>query len=492
MPTDQTARRVLGYARVSSAEQALGTSLQDQQNALQAYAKGRGLEVDRFFVEAESGIHERFERREQIQLLMADLRSGDLILADKLDRWSRDPEFTYKSVREMREKGARIFFVGEQLDPTTAEGDSMLSFRVAFAREEHKRIKVRMVGTRKLLRDRGYYAEGLPPCGYRRSGPRGQRGPEKNVLAIDARDAALVRTIFKKCVAGQALNEILAHLHEHRPERAWSKSDIHKILHNRMYIGESKDSRGVWIKGLQTAIIDEPIFSRAQDALASRRLGGAKPRSDSHTKDWLLREIARCGKCGAKIGAAYGAGFGKPVGGYVYYYKCAHRPKSCDAPYIPVGETDAAAAALVLGRLVELREHLTHPPKEEKRPEAIDYTERKAKLQRKRDRFLELYADGTMAGDELRLALGKVDTERTKLADLESVQARRSPLGAPEVRRTVLGHLRGLQMAWRSTTTEQRRRVLRMLASSARLERGKPPVLAWYTPDELATELSAT
>lgn len=42
-------RRVLGYARVSSAEQALGTSLRDQQESIRAYAASLGLTVARFF-----------------------------------------------------------------------------------------------------------------------------------------------------------------------------------------------------------------------------------------------------------------------------------------------------------------------------------------------------------------------------------------------------------------------------------------------------------
>jgi site-specific DNA recombinase len=150
-------RRVLGYARVSSEEQARGTSLQDQQDAIRTYAAARKLKVDRFYVEAESAVHEKIERREQIQSLLRDVRKGDLVLCDKLDRWSRDPEFTYRSVRELLAAGASFYAVGDAIDASTPEGDTALGFRILFAREEHKRIKQRMVGTRQLLRDRGYY-----------------------------------------------------------------------------------------------------------------------------------------------------------------------------------------------------------------------------------------------------------------------------------------------------------------------------------------------
>src|ERR1019366_4324321 len=175
-------RRVLGYARVSSELQGQGSSLRDQQDMITAYARVQRLPAPRFFVESESAIHETNEHREQVRALMADVKAGDLVVCDKIDRWSRDPEFTYRSIREILAAGASFYAVGDQCDPSTSEGDTMLNFRVLFAKEEHKRIKARMVGTRKTLRDQGYYVEGLPPFGYRRAKPRGYKGVEKNVL----------------------------------------------------------------------------------------------------------------------------------------------------------------------------------------------------------------------------------------------------------------------------------------------------------------------
>ena len=61
-----------------------------------AYAKAQKLPAPSFYVESESAIHEKNERRERIRTLMADVRPGDLVVCDKIDRWSRDPEFTYR------------------------------------------------------------------------------------------------------------------------------------------------------------------------------------------------------------------------------------------------------------------------------------------------------------------------------------------------------------------------------------------------------------
>jgi site-specific DNA-adenine methylase len=75
-------RRALGYARVSSVQQVLGTSLDDQQRAIRAYAESLGVPVAKMYVEAESGIHEKIERRHQMQALMADAREGDAVYFD--------------------------------------------------------------------------------------------------------------------------------------------------------------------------------------------------------------------------------------------------------------------------------------------------------------------------------------------------------------------------------------------------------------------------
>src|SRR5581483_7430218 len=198
--------------------------------------------------EAESAIREKIEKREQIQALMREARSGDLVVCDKVDRWSRDPEFTYRSIRELHEKGVRVYFVGDGCDPSTPDGDSMLNFRVLFAREEHKRIKLRMVGTRKALRDRGYYAEGLTPYGYRRSLPKGEKSREKNVLRIEKSEAEVVRRAFRMSV-GASLSTIEA-------ATGLKESRVQDILRNRVYLGEVQDSQGQWIKAKHEAILD--------------------------------------------------------------------------------------------------------------------------------------------------------------------------------------------------------------------------------------------
>jgi site-specific DNA recombinase len=479
-------RRVIGYARVSSEEQARGTSLQDQQDAIRAYAKTCGLDVARFYVEAESAVYERIEKRDQIRYLLADVRAGDLVVCDKLDRWSRDPEFTYRSVREILAAGASFYAVGDRCDPSTPDGDSMLGIRVYVAREEHKRIKERLVGTRKLLRDKGYYVEGLPPLGYKRSLSRGQKGLEKNVLCVIEQDAELVRDIFSRCVRGESIEDIRKHLNRTRRSRKWDKKLLGKVLRNRVYLGEVLDTRGAWIKGRHEAILSPALFARAQDALASRKLGGAKPRANSHTSTWLLREIGACAKCGAKISAAYGAVYGKSEE-YEYYYRCGKR---CGVRYIRVRVVDAEVSAAVPARLAELREELAKEPERKALAKTIDFADRRRQLQEKRSRHLDTYADGLMSKDELRTKLAEVDAAIGRVEAQEADAARLAPVNDVEVRREMLRHIDNIKKFWRAASVDVRRSTLRELARVVKLERDKSPIVEWKSVEEIAADVS--
>lgn len=455
--------RVLGYARVSSEAQALGSSLDDQQASVRAYAARRGLEVATFYVEAESAVHEKAERREQIRALLATVRKGDLVVCDKIDRWSRDPAFTYNSIREVLARGASFYAVSDQCDPSTNDGDTMLHVRVLVAREEHKRIRERMVGTRQLQRDRGYYSEGLPPYGYRRSLPKGEKGPEKNVLVRDPERAARVERAFALVDAGASLAAA-------GRELGLGKDRVGRIVRDRVYLGEIKDSRGVWIRGRHEPLVDAETFARVGEALDQRRLGGARPRTsaDVETRDWWLRDVAVCAACGARMGAAYAGPLGPRRR---HYLRCV---RSCGVVYVPVRKLEELAAPLVVARLEELRDELLRAAGEAA-PKVVpmgDLGERRAKLQRRRERLLEAYSlDESMSRDDLSAAMAKLDAERTQLEAQAAAATRPHPLSTAKARREALALVGAILGAWEHATGAERRGIVRRLAERAPVSR---------------------
>lgn len=466
-------RRVFGYARVSSAAQALGTSLADQQAAIAAYAHSRGLTVDRFFVEAESAVFEKIERREQILTLLRTVESGDLVLVAKVDRWSRDPGFTYDSVKKLITIGADFYAVDDRIDARTPDGDTALGFRILFAREEHKRIRERTIGTRNILRAQGYYVEGTPPFGYRRSRPKGSRGADKNILVIVPEHAALVRKMFRMSAAGKSLTTICTEL-------GLSKKRVWSSLHCRSYLGEIRTDAG-WVKALHEPILDATLFERASAAFSARRHGGARHRSTpALTDSWVLRDLARCGHCGAKMSAAYG-GSKRPA--RRFYYKCYAR---CQTSYVPVLTVEAAVVPMVFDRLDELRAELGKGPEPVPAP-TIDFAGRRAKLDRRRKRHLEAHADDLMTREELRAVLEKVEAERRRV-DADEAAAAPARLASASERRSTLRGLGKLAEAWRKANPGCRRAIAAQLIAEVRMKNGEPPVVIWRGAEDLFAE----
>jgi DNA invertase Pin-like site-specific DNA recombinase len=248
-------RRVFGYCRVD------GDSIADQEATINAAAHARGLSPTRILKEAKSGVGWKAETRDEIHALLADIREGDLVLVDKLARWSRDPDFMYETVREIIQAKADIHFISEDIDPATARGAEELSLRIAFARRAHAHFRQRTNRGRERLRDAGYRAEGLPSFGYRRG--------EGATLVVVEEKAAIVARAFAMCISGSSVIEISRAL-------GLGRSIVSKILHNRIYIGELRDSDGKWIRAKHDPIVDPDVFATAAAAIEARRC--AKPR----------------------------------------------------------------------------------------------------------------------------------------------------------------------------------------------------------------------
>jgi DNA invertase Pin-like site-specific DNA recombinase len=483
--------RALGYARVSSREQALGTSLDDQKNRLEAEAKKRGLrKVDRCFDEAESAIYEKMERREQMMQLMATAQPGDLVLCDKVDRWSRDPEVTYRTMRQLNERGVKIYFVDEGIDPSTPEGDSMLNMRVLMAKEEHKRLRLRTQGTRALLRNQGLYVEGSIPIGLQRPDHPKDR-IDANIL-IPSPDAPIIIDFFKRAAKGWTIAQLVTYAQEKYPGRRWAENKIHPLLRNRVYMGEIKSTDGTWIKGRHAPLVSPELFAQVQQGFAERRTRGNKPLSESRTNEWLLRAFARCLQCGRRMGAVYGYGARGP-GIQNDYYACHGK---CSARHVRVDAADADVGAQALARLVELRKELAAPPKKESKAEgpAVDFAQARAALTKKRDTLNDMRIEGNVTLEDYHGRMGKLDAQRAKLdaAERAAGLAKRSPLQDEKRRRAALERIAEIEKRWASRTVAQRRAILHSLATSVRIERDKRSVVAWRTAAELADEKIST
>jgi putative DNA-invertase from lambdoid prophage Rac len=160
--------RVFGYCRVSTDGQAQeGHSLGDQESRIRGYAQSHGLKVDEMFVEAGVSAGKRLTLRPKGAQLLAALRSGDHVIATKLDRMFRSAQDALNVAADLRDKGVHLHLldIGGEV---TGNGVAKLVFTIlsAIAEMERERIGERVRSVKQHLRAGGYFTGGKLARGY--------------------------------------------------------------------------------------------------------------------------------------------------------------------------------------------------------------------------------------------------------------------------------------------------------------------------------------
>lgn len=144
----------IGYARTSTLEQAAGFEAQERELA----AAG----VERIYQEQVSSV----AARPELEKMLADLRSGDVLVVTKLDRLARSVHHLGEILKHLDELGAGLNILGMGIDSTTAAGRLMLNVLGSVAQFEREMMLERQrEGIDKAKRDgkyKGRKPKGLP------------------------------------------------------------------------------------------------------------------------------------------------------------------------------------------------------------------------------------------------------------------------------------------------------------------------------------------
>ena len=461
---DSTPKRVLAYARVSSIDQgAHGTSLDAQREELVRYCAANGFPKPLIYVETESGAGDKSEVRYQQLALMKNVRERDLVLVAKQDRWSRDTLHYLSSVDEIMRRGGRFISLAERFDASSPEGRFAMTVMASTAELERRRIRERTVGSRQRLRRMGLWVEGRPPLGY-------VRDDTTRKLVIDPKAAIVIREMFAECTAGSSTREIAAKLQRRHPEiPGLDSTAIGRKLRDCRYLGRNtvqglpnrktqKDAE--WID-THEAIVDPLAFRRAQDALTSRREGGAPLHGDALNAGFLLRGIALCGGCG-RVLVAHAPGDHNTIT-HAGYYLCRHRAR-CGGPCARQDEVDAEVERQVLRRLDAVTKLLARPARAEAEEKTPDFDAQRTRLLRRRENIVDAIAEGTVSRD---VARAKLSTAEEQLADIDRAEidyhaARKRP--SVRQRRELLAEMKDVLQCWSRLKLPRRRRVIEVVA----------------------------
>ena len=130
------------YVRVSTTEQKL-----DRQ--LIAYNK-----ADLQYIDKMSGAN---KERPELQRLLNDLQSGDIVVVKSLDRLSRSTKDMLELVETIKDKGAFLKILDLDIDTSTTMGEFFLTIVASIAQLERKTIRERSIEGIAIAKANGVY-----------------------------------------------------------------------------------------------------------------------------------------------------------------------------------------------------------------------------------------------------------------------------------------------------------------------------------------------
>ena len=203
------ARKVVGYCRVSTSEQASGgDSLATQRQQITGYAMMQGWEIDACFIDAGvSGSVPLADRPEGKRLIEA-VGPGDVIITPKLDRMFRSASDALVTLDELKAQGVSLHMLDLGGD-VTGNGVSKLVFTIlsAVAENERDRIRERIRDVKRHLAQQGIYGGGKRPFGFDVVGD-GKTQPKRLVERPD--EQAVIVRMRKLRARGESFHKIAA------------------------------------------------------------------------------------------------------------------------------------------------------------------------------------------------------------------------------------------------------------------------------------------
>lgn len=348
------AASAVSYIRVSTKDQAFrgglaeGLSLPAQRSAIKGKAEAIGANIVQEFVEA--GESAKTADRPELQRMLAYIRANRIqyVIVHKLDRLARNRYDDVTINLAIREAGARLISVSENVDETP-QGQLVHGIFSSVAEFYSKNLAQEVVkGMEEKVRQGGTPTRA--PVGYLNVRTV-VHGREARVIQLDPDRAHHIRWAFEEYASNpdMTLSRITELLEARgltikatakQAERPLLRSQVHRMLTNRYYAGYVT-WRDVEYPGTHQAIIDEALFGAVQERLAGNRAAGNRERKHLH----YLTGSLYCGPCGSRM--IYSQSRGR--GGLYEYFVCSSRhtkSNDCQAPYVAVEKIEEAVGAL--------------------------------------------------------------------------------------------------------------------------------------------------
>ncbi|WP_176300857.1 recombinase family protein [Burkholderia vietnamiensis] len=290
--------------------------------------------------------------RPALRRLMADIEAGkaDIVVVYKIDRLTRSLADFSKMVEVFERHGVSFVSVTQQFNTTTSMGRLMLNVLLSFAQFEREVTGERIRDKIAAAKRKGMWMGGVPPLGY---------DVEKRLLVVNEAEAAVVRRIFEEMLTIGSPTQIAANLSaEGITTKAWTTQDgqtrsgaridkkyLHKLLRNRIYLGELSH-KGAWYPGVHPAIIDPGLWGKVHEILSQDGHARSVETKIRSRTDALLRGLLYA-PSGERMYPTYSRKNGRKYRYYVSKSEARFGAPGKSYERLPAPEIEAAVVAQI-------------------------------------------------------------------------------------------------------------------------------------------------
>ena len=429
---------IAAYCRVSTDKADQLNSLEAQKDFFAEYTQRTGDNLVRLY--ADEGISgTKIKNRREFLQMMADAEHGlfDMVVVKDISRFARNTVDLLQNIRKLKALGIETQFLTANM---TSMGNSefVLTIFGALAQEESANTSKRVKFGKKLNAEKGR----VPNIVY---------GYDKIIgdyfnLTVNQEEAAVVRQIYHWYTQegyGAAKISNLLNERKVRTKRncQWSQNGICRILTNELYTGkiingkqevtdfltgrrEDRDeTEWMVVERPDLQIVDKETFDQAQRIMTER--GKAfKVNKERHSNKYLFSTLIKCKECGWS--------FRRTVrtykNTYIRWVCSGHNGKGVDScPNAVTVDEEELIEVLqeYFARLLEGKKQVVQYVISEfqkvyrARDENLNYekelTAQLDKLQRTRQKYMDMYADDLISREELNDRIGGMRQEIERL-----------------------------------------------------------------------------
>ena len=290
--------------------------------------------------------------RPALKRLLADIERGliDIVVVYKIDRLTRSLADFAKMVDVFDQHDVSFSAVTQQINSATSMGRLMLNVLLSFAQFEREVTSERIRDKIAAAKRKGMWMGGVPSIGY---------DVVNRQLVVNEAEAAVVRRIFAEMLTIGSPTQIAANLTaEGITTKAWTtqegqtrsgtridKKYLHKLLRNRIYLGELSH-KGNWYPGAHPPIIDRALWDKVHAVLAKDSHARSVETKIRSRTDALLRGLLYA-PSGERMYPTYSS-----KRGHKYHYYVSKSESRFGAPgksfaRLPAPEIEAAVVAQI-------------------------------------------------------------------------------------------------------------------------------------------------